>query len=55
MTIDIVDAVARYVPVTLGHKLLGVPVAAQPGSFELTPEMLNVLRLADRWAGRFGA
>jgi cytochrome P450 len=41
MTIDIVDAVARYVPVTLGHKYLGVPVAAQPGSFELTPEMLT--------------
>ena len=41
MTIDIVDAVARYVPVTLGHTYLGVPVAAQPGSFELTPEMLT--------------
>ena len=32
---------ARYVPVTLGHSYLGVPVAAQPGSFELTPEMLT--------------
>ena len=41
MTIDVVDAVARYVPVTLGHAYLGVPVAAQPGSFELTPEMLT--------------
>ena len=40
-TIDVVDAVARYVPVTLGHRYLGVPVAAQPGSFELTPEMLT--------------
>jgi cytochrome P450 len=40
-TIDVVEAVARYVPVALGHKYLGVPVAAQPGSFELTPEMLT--------------
>jgi cytochrome P450 len=40
-TICIVQAVARYVPVTLGHRYLGVPVAAQPGSFELTPEMLT--------------
>lgn len=40
-TIDVVPAIARYVPVTLGHKYLGVPVAAQPGSFELTPEMLT--------------
>jgi cytochrome P450 len=39
-TIDVVQ-VARYVPVTLGHRYLGVPVAAQPGSFELTPEMLT--------------
>jgi cytochrome P450 len=39
-TIDVVPAVARYVPVTLGHRYLGVPVAEQPGSFELTPEML---------------
>jgi cytochrome P450 len=40
-TIDIVSALARYVPVTLGHKYLGVPVADQPGSFELTPDMLT--------------
>jgi hypothetical protein len=40
MTIDVVQTVARYVPVTLGHRYLGVPVAAQPGSFELTPEMI---------------
>jgi cytochrome P450 len=40
-TIDVVEAVARYVPVALGHKYLGVPVAAQSGSFELTPEMLT--------------
>lgn len=40
-TVDIVDAVARYVPVTLGHKYLGVPVAAEPGSFQLTAEMLT--------------
>ncbi|HEY7289736.1 MAG TPA: hypothetical protein VH583_07860 [Vicinamibacterales bacterium] len=39
-TIDVVQAVARYVPVTLGHHYLGVPVAAQPGSFDLTPDML---------------
>jgi cytochrome P450 len=40
-TIDIVESVARYVPVTLGHKYLGVPVAPQPGSFELSSEMLT--------------
>jgi hypothetical protein len=39
-TIDLVTALARYVPVTLGHRYLGVPVAAQPGTFELTAEML---------------
>ncbi len=37
-TIDVVDALARYVPVTLGHRYLGVPVAARPGSFELPAE-----------------
>jgi cytochrome P450 len=41
LTIDVVDALARYVPVTLGHRYLGVPVASQAGSFELTPEMLT--------------
>jgi cytochrome P450 len=41
LTLDVVDAVARYVPVTLGARYLGVPVAARPGSFELTPEMLT--------------
>ena len=40
-TIDVVQAIARYVPVTLGHRYLGVPVAAEPGSFELTPDMLT--------------
>jgi cytochrome P450 len=40
-TIDVVSSLARYVPVTLGHKYLGVPVADQAGSFELTPEMLT--------------
>jgi cytochrome P450 len=40
-TIDVVQALARYVPVTLGHRYLGVPVAAEPGSFALTPEMLT--------------
>jgi len=39
-TIDVVEAVARYVPVTLGHRYLGVPVAQTPGTFELTPDML---------------
>lgn len=40
-TIDIVESLARYVPVTLGHKYLGVPVAPRSGSFELSPEMLT--------------
>jgi hypothetical protein len=40
-TIDVVPAVARYVPVTLGHRYLGVPVKPQPGAFELTSEMLT--------------
>jgi hypothetical protein len=40
-TIDVVQAVARYVPVTLGHRYLGVPVESQPGSFDMTPEMLT--------------
>ncbi len=40
-TIDVVQALARYVPVTLGHRYLGVPVAATPATFELTPEMLT--------------
>jgi hypothetical protein len=40
-TIDVVQAVARYVPITLGHRYLGVPVAAAPGSFALTPDMLT--------------
>ena len=39
--IDVVHALARYVPVTLGHRYLGVPVARHRGSFELTPEMLT--------------
>jgi cytochrome P450 len=40
-TIDVVEAVARYVPVALGHRYLGVPVADEPGAFELTPAMLE--------------
>ncbi len=40
-TIDVVQSVARYVPVTLGHRYLGVPVAAEPGSFDLTSDMLT--------------
>ena len=41
LTIDVVSSVARYVPVTVGHRYLGVPVAEQPGSFELSAEMLK--------------
>ena len=40
-TLCLVESIARYVPVTLGHRYLGVPVAPQPGSFDLTPEMLT--------------
>jgi cytochrome P450 len=40
-TIDVVEAVARYVPVTLGHRYLGVPVTDKPGSFTLTPQMVE--------------
>ena len=40
-TLCLVESIARYVPVTLGYRYLGVPVAPQPGSFELTPEMLT--------------
>jgi cytochrome P450 len=40
-TIDVVQAVGRYVPVTLGHRYLGVPVAEQPGTFELAADMLT--------------
>src|SRR5688572_4911507 len=39
--LDVVQNVARYVPVTLGHHYLGVPVADRPGSFSLTDEMLT--------------
>jgi cytochrome P450 len=39
--IDVVQRVARYVPVTLGHEYLGVPVAERSGSFTLTDEMLT--------------
>jgi cytochrome P450 len=41
LTIDVVGALARFVPVTLGHRYLGVPVEPRPGSFELSPEMLT--------------
>jgi len=41
LTLDVVPSVARYVPVTLGHKYLGVPVADTRGTFDLTPEMLT--------------
>lgn len=39
--IDVVQALARYVPVALAHHYLGVPVAAQRASFELTADMLT--------------
>ena len=39
--IDVVQKVARYVPVTLGHEYLGVPVADRQESFPLTDEMLT--------------
>ena len=51
MTIDVVDSIGRFVPVVVGHKYLGVPVATQPGSFELTPEMLTYYGSPDRWSG----
>jgi cytochrome P450 len=41
LTLDVVSTLARFVPVTLGHEYLGVPVETQRGSFELTPEMLT--------------
>jgi hypothetical protein len=41
MSLDVVASVARYLPVTVGHSYLGVPVAEHPGTFELTPEMLT--------------
>lgn len=40
-TVCLVESLARYVPVTLGHKYLGVPVAPEEGTFQLTPEMLT--------------
>lgn len=39
--LDVVHSLARYVPVTLVHAYLGAPVAREPESFELTPEMLE--------------
>jgi hypothetical protein len=39
-TIDVVRDIARYVPVTLGHHYLGVPVEPSPGTFELSDDML---------------
>ncbi|MGE0443834.1 MAG: hypothetical protein AB7P99_01295 [Vicinamibacterales bacterium] len=39
--LDVVQSLARYVPVTLVHACLGAPVAPEPGSFELTAEMLE--------------
>jgi cytochrome P450 len=39
--IDVVQSVARYVPVTLVHEYFGVPVAERRASFSLTDEMLS--------------
>lgn len=39
--IDIVAAVARYVPVTVSHHYFGIPVAKKKGSFELSEDMLR--------------
>ena len=44
LEIDVVRTLARYVPVTLGHRYLGVPVAAERSTFELTPDMLTYYR-----------
>ena len=52
LTIDVVDSVARYVPVALGHKYLGVPVAPQTGIVRADAGDADLLRLADRWPGR---
>ena len=38
---DVVPALARFVPVTLAHRYLGVPVAKQKSSFELNDDMLK--------------
>ncbi len=40
--IDLVPALARFVPVTLSHHYLGVPAAAERGRFELSDEMLRL-------------
>lgn len=39
--LDVVNTLARFVPVYLGDVYLGVPVARQRGEFELTDEMLK--------------
>ena len=51
-TIDVVQALARYVPVTLGHRYLGVPVAAAAGILRADPRDAVVLRDPDRRAAR---
>ena len=40
--IDVVTAVARFVPVTLGHDYFGVPAAKENSTFELTDDMLEL-------------
>lgn len=39
--LDVVTTLARFIPVVLGHHYIGVPVAGQRGSFELSDEMLQ--------------
>ena len=40
LIIDVVTAVARYVPVTVGARYLGVPVASEKGTFTLDADAL---------------
>ncbi len=40
--VDVVPAVARFAPVTLGHHYFGVPAAEQTAKFELTDEVLEL-------------
>ena len=51
-TIDVVPTLARYVPVTVGHRYLGVPVAPQPGILRSDPGDADLLRRADRGIAR---
>jgi hypothetical protein len=39
-TVDVVEGLARYVPVTVGHRYFGVTVAPGASAFQLTDDML---------------